>query len=142
VLDDVERRRFLVDPAGKHPFPLLVGALDVDLDKGAGQLLLLPWCGRLARPQADHQVFPPRGLAGVKRDILHDPVALVEDRKHRDPLRHRRHSALPCRGRRNIARGGDRSILLLAAAAARSKRKCNQQRCGESQHAYSGIHGS
>jgi len=30
----------------------------------------------------------------MKRDILHDAVALVEDAEHRDALRHRRHSGL------------------------------------------------
>jgi len=80
MLDHVERRRFLVEPAGKDPGPLLVGALDIDLDERSGQFLVFPRRGRFAGAQAHHQVFPPRGLAGVKRDALHDPVTLVEDR--------------------------------------------------------------
>jgi hypothetical protein len=142
VLDDVERRRFLVDPAGEHPLPFLVGALDVDLHEGAGQLLFLPRGGRLAGAQANHQILPARGLARVQRDVLHDAVALVEDGEDRDTLRHRGHSALPRSGGGDILRDSHRGILLLAAAAARGQRKCNQQRCGKSRHAYSGIHGS
>ena len=52
VLDDVERRRFLVEPAGEDPLPVPVGPLHIELDEGAGQLLRLPRRGRLAGAQA------------------------------------------------------------------------------------------
>jgi hypothetical protein len=77
----------------------------------------------------------------VKRDILDDPVALVEDSEHRDALRHRSDSGL-VRHRRRLARLGRGLVLLLGAATAASERKQEQQRCGEPAHAYSGIHGS
>jgi hypothetical protein len=77
----------------------------------------------------------------MQRDRLDDSVALVEDAEDCDPLRHRSHRL-----------GGDgrlvsrplrcRRILLLATLAARSERERDQQRCSDSLHAYSGIHGS
>jgi hypothetical protein len=142
VLDDIERRRFLVQPAGEDAAPALVGALDVDLDEGPGQLLFLPRRGRLARAQAHDHVLPAGRLTGVQRDVLNDAVALVEDAEHRHALSHRRDSALPRRGRRTLPPGGHRRILLLSAAAAGDKRKRKQQRWCDTPHAYSGIQGS
>jgi hypothetical protein len=142
MLDVVERRRFLVQPAREDPAPRLVGPFDIDLDEGAGELLLLPRRGRLARPEAHEQVLPARRLAGMQRDILHDSVALVEDPEDRDALRHRSHSALAGCGRRGFAGGWAAGVLLLGAAPASGERECQQQRCASSSHAYSGIHGS
>jgi hypothetical protein len=98
VLDDVERRRFLVKPAGKNPVPALVGLLHVDLDERTGQLLLLPRCSRLARAQPHDDVLPAHRLARVQRDILDDAVALVEDAEDGYALRHRSHAALAVGG--------------------------------------------
>jgi hypothetical protein len=142
MLDRVERWRFLVEPAGKNPAPVLVRSLNVDLDERARQFLFFPRRGRFAGAQANDQVPPPRRLPGMQRDILHDAVALVEDAEHRDALRHRRRPALPGRGRRHVLARGRRIFLLMAATAARSQRERNQQRCSSSFHAYSGIQGS
>jgi hypothetical protein len=142
MLDDVERRRFLVQPAREDPAPALVRSLDVDLDEGAGELLFLPRSGRFARAKPHDHVLPARGLSGMQRDILHDAVALVEDAEDRDALRHRRDSALTGRSRGHFAPAGTRRVLLLAAASARGERERNQQRCCSRSHAYSGIHGS
>jgi hypothetical protein len=142
VLNDVERRRFLVDPAREDAVPAAVGLLDVELEEGAGQLLLLPRSGRLARAQAHDHVLPADRLAGMQRDTLHDPVALVEDAEHGNPLRHRRHAALAGCGRHHLARGRQRRVVLLVAAIARGKRQQRQQRSSERLHAWSGIHGS
>ena len=87
VLDHVERRQFLVNPARKDAVPALVGLLDVELDERAGQLLFLPRRGRLARAKAHDRVLPPHRLAGLERDVLDDAVALVEDPEHGDALR-------------------------------------------------------
>jgi hypothetical protein len=121
---------------------MLIGLLNVDLDEGAGQLLLFPRRGRFAGAQADDHVLPPRRLSGVKGDILHDAVALVEDADHRDALRHRCHAALPIGGRGDLPRARCQRILLLGALAAGGERERSQQRCGNSFHAYSGIQGS
>jgi hypothetical protein len=142
MLDDVERRRFLVNPAGEHPFPALVGLVDVELDEGSRQLLLFPRRGLLARAQADDRVLPADRLAGPKGHVLDDPVALVENSQHRDPLRHRSHAALPGRGHGHVCVRRGRRIPLLRTLAAAGKRKPDQQRYGEPGHAYSGIQGS
>lgn len=142
MLDHVERGRFLVEPAREYAVPSPVGLLNIDLDEGAGQLLVLPRRGRFAGAQADDHVLPPRRLAGAERNVLDDSVSLVEDPDDGDALRHWRDSALSRGGRRHLAGGAHARILLLRAAGARSERDCNQQGCGGLVHAYSGIHGS
>jgi hypothetical protein len=142
VLDDVERGRFLVQPAGEHAAPGFVGPLDVDLDEGAGELLFLPWGGGFARAKAHDHVLPLRRLARVQRNLSHDSVALVEHSKDRNALRHRRDAALTCGGCGHVLRRWSSGVLLLGAASARSERERSQQRCGSAPHAYSGIHGS
>jgi hypothetical protein len=143
MLDHVERRRFLVKPAREHSLPALVRLVDVDLDEGAGQLLRLPRRGGLARAQAHDHVLPAHRLARPQRDILDDSVALVEDSENRHPLRHRGDAALAVGRHGHIRSAGGRGlVLLLRAAAARSERKSDQQRCGDPRHVYSGIHGS
>jgi hypothetical protein len=141
VLDDVERRRFLVEPAREDTVPFAVGLLHVDLHEGAGQLLLFPRRRRLARAQPDQQVLPSHRLPGVKRDVLGDSVALVEDAEHRDALRHRRDAGLVRRRRRGgIPRRLSRLLLLFATASRERQRK--QNRSTRRSHAYSGIQGS
>jgi hypothetical protein len=142
VLDDVQRRRFLVEPAGESAVPAPIGLLHVELDERAGQLLVLPWSSRLAGAQPDDDVLPPHRLAGMKRDVLDDPVSLVEDSKHRDPLRHRRHSALTIGGRPDLLARRQWRIRLLGALAASGQREHDQQRCNKGTHLYSGIQGS
>jgi hypothetical protein len=142
VLDDVERRRFLVEPARKDPAPFLVRLLDVDLDERTGQLFFFPRRRRLARAQPNDHVLPAHRLAGMKRDRLHDAVALVEHAEHCDALRHRRHAALPVCGRRSLLGRRQRRVSALLALAARSERKRSWQKCSDGAHAYSGIHGS
>jgi hypothetical protein len=141
VLDDVERRGFLVQPAGENAVPPPVRLLHIDLDESAGQLLLFPGSRRLAGAQPHDHIFPPDRLAGMQRNRLHDAIALVEDAEHRDALRHGRHAALPSRGRGNLSRTWSGCILLLPALAAGGKRERDQQRCGSRLHAYSGIQG-
>jgi hypothetical protein len=139
MLDDIERRRFLVEPARKDSIPLPVRTLDVDLDKSSGELFRLPWRRRLARAKPHGHVLPARRLAWMQGDIAHDSVALVEDGEDRHPLRHRGDPGLVRRG------GGGlpcRDLILLGAAVARGQRKRNQQQGGGQSHAYSGIHGS
>jgi hypothetical protein len=126
VLDHVERRRFLVQPAGKNPPPFLVRPLDVDLDESPGKLLGFPRRGRLAGAEADDHVLPSRRLAGVKRHILDNSIALVEDSDDRHPLRHRSDPRLVRlhRGSPGIGLG----IALLAAAPAGAKRQHQARR--------------
>jgi hypothetical protein len=116
--------------------------VNVKLDEGAGQLLLFPRCGLLARAKADDRVLPAHRLARPQGDVLDDAVTLVEDSKHRDALRHRRDPALPGGGRGDSPPRGSRRNLVLRAAPAGGERERNQQRCGDFAHFYSGIQGS
>jgi hypothetical protein len=91
VLDDVEPRRFLVEPARKDP-PEGLGTriADVDLDEGTGQLLHLPGRRRLAGAQPHDDIAGADRLARVQGEFTHLAVALVEQPQHRDSLGHRR----------------------------------------------------
>jgi hypothetical protein len=144
VLDDVERRRFLVQPAREHSAPAPVGALDIELDECAGQRLAFPRRGRLAGPQADDDVLDPHRLAGLQGDVADDAVALVQQPEHGDPLRHRRDPRLaPGRGRdAGRHRLAVRFLLgrLVAAAAGGAERQQHQWSKGGA-HAQSGIQG-
>jgi hypothetical protein len=142
VFDDVERRRFLVEPAREDAAPAAVRLLDVDLHERAGQLLVFPWRGRLAGAQPDDRVLPAHRLAGVERDVLDDPVALVEDSEHCDALRHRGDAAFAVRRRGGLPGGGQRGIRLVRTLVARRKRERSEQQCRGGLHAYSGIQGS
>jgi hypothetical protein len=108
VLNGVERRRLLVEPAGEDPAELAVGAAHVELDESAGQLLDLPGRGRLAGAQPHDGVADPHRLAGPECQVALEAVALVEQADHGDPLRHRR------RARRELVhRLGDIDRLVL-----------------------------
>jgi hypothetical protein len=79
----------------------------------------------------------------MKRNVLNDAVALIEDAEHRGTLSHRRHTALAIGCGGDLRAGGSGRILLFPALAAGGERKGDQQqRSGGAVHAYSGIHGS
>jgi hypothetical protein len=105
--------------------------MHVDLYECARQLLGLPRRGLFAGAQAHDHILPADRLAGPQRDVLDDPVALVEDAEHGDALRHRGHSALPRRGCRRIRRHRRGCVLLLDAFAACGERQCKHQWCSE-----------
>jgi hypothetical protein len=90
VLDDVDRRRLFVEPARENPLELPLRVSDVELDKGAGELLYLPGGARLAGAEPDDDVPRPQHLAGLHRKVARDAVALVEKADDGDALRHRR----------------------------------------------------
>jgi hypothetical protein len=139
MLDDVERRAFLIDPAREHPVPVLVGALDVDLDEGAGQFLQLPRRRRLAGAQANDDVLDPDRLAGLQGDVADDAVALVEQAEDRDPLGHRRDAGLVPRRARHLDGDGIALRRLVGAAVA----ACQRDTAGEEErgpsHPWSGV---
>jgi hypothetical protein len=143
VLDDVQRRRLLVNPAGEDPLPAFVGALDIELDKGARQLLGFPRCRGLAGAQPDNRVLDPHRPAGTQNDVADDPVALVEKTEHRHALCHGGDAGQIVRGLRQ-ADGACRRLaaLLGVALAARGGKQGQRQdyRCGNA-HAQSGIQG-
>ena len=88
VLDRVERRSLLVEPAREDSLELALRVADVELDEGAGQLLSLPGRGGLAGAKPDDGVADPDRLARPELEIARDSVALVEKADHRDPPRH------------------------------------------------------
>jgi len=102
VLDDVERRRFLVEPAREDALEPALGPTHVELDEGAGEPLHLPGRGRLAGAQPHDRVAIADRLAGPEAEFAHLAVALVEQAHHRDPLGHRRRA-----GREPFHRLGD-----------------------------------
>jgi hypothetical protein len=120
VLDDVQRRRFLVQPA-REDAPVaalrIARLLDVELHECAGQPLRLPRRRGFAGTQPHDRVADPRRLAGLELQLLGDAVALVEEAEHRHALRH---------GGRSRRLGADRlrdvdgARLAIAAARARS----------------------
>ena len=132
VLDDVERRRFLVEPAREDAAPASCRAAGRRAGRTRRSASPLPTARSSRRRAADDDVLPPRRLAGVKRDILDDAVALVEDAEHRDPLRHRRHAALAgCGRRRPAVAAGSGGVLLLAPLAARRRARApSSSGCG------------
>jgi hypothetical protein len=90
MLDGIPGRRFLVEPAREDPAELAVSAAHIQLHEGAGQLLDLPRLGRLAGAEPHDRVADPHRLAGAQGQIARLAVALVEEAKHGDTLRHRR----------------------------------------------------
>jgi hypothetical protein len=108
MLDDVQRRSLLVQPAGKDALPPALRIADVELDEGAGQGLHLPGRGRLAGSKPDDRIADPNRLAGLEGDRAGDAVALVQKSDHRDPLGHR---GGPGSDRRDRLRNVDRARL-------------------------------
>jgi hypothetical protein len=146
VLDHVERRRFLVEPTGEDPLELALRIADVELDEGAGQLLLLPGRGRLASAQANDHVADAECLTGLHRQIAFDAVALVQQADHRHALGHGRGA-----GRRSDLRlrnvNGHRlglGLLLLRRRHGRTVAGGKQQQChgGHRKAGRSGAHQS
>jgi hypothetical protein len=142
VLDDVERRRLLIDPAGEYAPPLPVAALHLELEEGSGELLALPRRRRLARQQPDYGIFQPHRLSRPHRQIPDDPVAFVENADHRDSLGHRSDPGFGS-GEHIGALRLFRLLLfgrLASAATGENERKHDHQR-PQSHRDYSGIQG-
>jgi hypothetical protein len=120
MLDDVERGRFLVEPAREDALEAVLRVAHIELDERAGELLHLPGGGGLARTQADDHVAETEGLPRLERDVPRDPVALVEQAEHRHPLGHRRRSG---RDRVDGLRHVDSHRLRLALTGLRRRRR-------------------
>ena len=144
MLDDVERRAFLVQPARKHPLPANPGLFDVELDERPGQPIILPRRARVAGAQPNHRVAVADRLPGPERDVADDAVALVEQAQHRDALAHRSHprDRLDRLGR--VDRHGigaiDRLVGVAAAAIAPRAKRHERQQDKTADQDYSGFH--
>jgi hypothetical protein len=129
VLDDVEPRRFLVEPTGKYPLEAALGVADVELDEGAGQLLDLPGRGRLAGAQPYDDVADPHRLSRAQGEFARQAVALVEETDHRHPLGHRcRPWRQPGHGLRDVDRVGFGRRIALLILLARALRRAGAER--------------
>ena len=89
MLNQVERRRFLVEPPRKDPLNLSLRILHVELHERSGQLLDFVRSGGLARAQPDGHVAGADRLPRLERELSGNAVALVEEPYHRGALRHR-----------------------------------------------------
>ena len=106
--------------------PALVGPLYIELNKSPRQLLIFPRRRRFARTQPDDCVVHPDRLAGLHRQIAHNPVALVEQAQNRHAIGHRGDPRLLARvsvGRRQPGAIG-LLLRLVAAPAPRQKQQC------------------
>jgi hypothetical protein len=140
MLDDVERRRFLIHPARKHAFPAAARLLHVELDEGARQPLIVPRRAGFTRTQPDDRILDLDRLAGLQREVANDAVALVEQSQHSDPIAHRRDPG-DSRSARLVGADGCRARFLLRIAVATAQRDRDQQGGQDETHAQSGIHG-
>jgi hypothetical protein len=155
VLDDVERRRFLVDPAGENAVELALRVAHVELHERAGQLLHFPGRGGFAGPEADDHAAGLDRLARLHLELAGDAVALVKQAQHRHPFAHRRRARCKlghCLGyidgfRLGLGLRVALPLLRLAAAslAAGCKRKQEGSGAGakaQAAHPWSGVHAS
>jgi hypothetical protein len=145
MLDDVERRAFLVQPARENTLPGAAGLLDVELDERPRQALIVPGRGGVARPQPHHRVAKADRFAGLQRDVADDAVALVEQAEHGNPLRHRRHAGDRLDRARRIEGGRGRAVgqaigVTFAAPATGNCGRCQRQRAEAADTNYSGFH--
>ena len=138
MLDDVERRRFPVEPARKDAAELAIRAAHVQLHEGAGILLVLPGRGGLAVAQPDDHLADAHGLAGPESQIAFETVALVEQADHRDALGHGRRAGGELLHRLRhvdglvLDLGLALAVRLVGAArgAGRERKQCRQARAG------------
>ena len=141
MLDDVERRAFLIDPARKHSAPIAVRAPDIELDECPGEPLGLPRRGRIAGAQADHHILGADRLAGFQGEIADDSVAFVEQGDDRHAVGHRRHPGGVDRRRQRF--GGDlivgRSLVRLAVARGDDQAERGHSEGAAAVHALSGV---
>jgi hypothetical protein len=90
VLDHVQRRCLLEQPARKHPSPFLVAAKDNHLDECAGQLVLFPGLGLVAGAQFDDDIVDADALPRFEVKIARQAIAFVQYAQCCNALRHRR----------------------------------------------------
>jgi len=99
VLDHVERRRVLEQPARKDAFPGRIGAGrgafgDQHLNEGPGFGRHFPRRGALAGREPDDHIADPLRFARLDLDVLGKVVALVEQAELGDAFLTRRAEAL------------------------------------------------
>jgi hypothetical protein len=115
MLDDVQRGRFLEQPARENLAPFVVGTMDDKLDERPGKLVFFPWFGLVAGFQADNGIPDMNRVAGPHPQIARQAVTFVQYADDRNPFGHRRR----CRdfgGRwlgRDLRDGGNRCTEII-----------------------------
>ena len=140
MLDDIQRRRLLVEPAREDPPPALVGLFDVELDERPGERRTFPRRSRFACAQADDDVADAQGLAGLHGQVADDAVALVEQADHCDALGHR--GLADILQYRSVTRIDHRAAFvgLGRAVTAREQHRDGGDRQAGATHGYCGVH--
>jgi hypothetical protein len=133
VLDHIALGAFLEHPARKDAIPFIVALiLHRQLHEGAGFGGIFPRRRLFAGAQANDRAADARGIARLHRQILHQPVALVEQAQHRNAFGHRGRAFDPADFLRHGFGLGDlrdvaRRLGLVAAIAAGQRRRREQR---------------
>ena len=115
--------------------PRLVRALDIQLDESAGEFFILPRRGCFTGTKPNDRIVDADRLSGLELEIANDAVALVQEAKDRNPLRHGG-DARPLSGA-GIGRRNPRAVgLLLPLIPTPAPRKQQERRArnGELSH--------
>jgi hypothetical protein len=145
MLNDVERRRFLVNPTREESPPAGIGLLDIELDECASEPFVFPRSRRFAGTKPNDRIVHSHRLARLDPDVASDTVALVQEAQDSDTVSHRRDAGLLTRT--GVGAGQVHAVFrirvlpLIAAAAGRQKE--HQRRADDCKgfHAQSGVQG-
>ena len=88
MLDDVEGRAFLVQPAGEYALPAFPWLLDIELNESTCEPLIFPRRGSVAGAQTHNCIAIADRLPGLQGNVADNAVALVEQPQHCDTLGH------------------------------------------------------
>jgi hypothetical protein len=89
MLDNIERRRFLEQPARKISAPFIIAAMYDHLDERAGIMFGFPGRSRFTGFQSHDKIADANRLTWLHREIAIETVALVEYPQRRNALGHR-----------------------------------------------------
>jgi len=149
MLDDVQRRRLLEQPAGEHLAPVWSrGVLDHDLHECARQLVGFPIGRRLAGFKLDDEITDADALTWLQLQVTRQAVALVEDTQRGNPLRHGRVTFLGLNERFDLRAGFRRGLCWRSEIAndrrghGNSHSREQHANDGRPLHPASGVHAS
>jgi hypothetical protein len=121
---------------------LAIRPFDIDLDESAGELLQLPWSGRLARLEPHRDILDPHRLSRLQGQVANDAVPLIEQAKHGDAIGHPRDPGLLGERARHFQRHRLVARFIGLVAAGEQGQRHEQKRGARTLHSYSGFHAS